>query len=70
MMGSGGMIVMDEDDCMVSVVRFYLEFTVDESCGKCTPCRVGTKRLHETLTKITHGKGTSKILRILNFLGT
>ncbi len=57
MMGSGGMIVMDEDDCMVSVAKFYLEFTVEESCGKCTPCRIGNKRLHETLDKITQGKG-------------
>ncbi|GAB1405095.1 MAG: NADH-quinone oxidoreductase subunit NuoF [Lentimicrobiaceae bacterium] len=58
MMGSGGMIVMDEDDCMVSVAKFYLEFTVEESCGKCTPCRVGNKRLHEILDKITQGNGT------------
>ncbi|MDR1414987.1 MAG: NAD(P)H-dependent oxidoreductase subunit E, partial [Odoribacteraceae bacterium] len=53
MMGSGGMIVMDEDDCMVAVSKFYLDFTVEESCGKCTPCRVGNKRLHEILDKIT-----------------
>ena len=58
MMGSGGLIVMDEDDCMVDIAKFFLEFTVDESCGKCTPCRVGTKRLLEILTKITEGKGT------------
>ena len=58
MMGSGGMIVMDEDDCMVAMAKFYLEFTVEESCGKCTPCRVGNKRLHEILDKITQGKGT------------
>lgn len=58
MMGSGGLIVMDEGDCMVNVAKFYLEFTVDESCGRCTACRVGTKRLHEILTKITEGKGT------------
>ena len=58
MMGSGGMIVMDEDDCMVSVAKFYLEFTVEESCGKCTPCRIGNKRLLEILEKITKGKGT------------
>ncbi|MDR2928413.1 MAG: NADH-quinone oxidoreductase subunit NuoF [Cytophagaceae bacterium] len=58
MMGSGGMIVMDEDDCMVSMARFYLEFTVEESCGKCAPCRIGNKRLHEMLDKITLGKGT------------
>ena len=58
MMGSGGMIVMDEDDCMVSVAKFYLQFTVDESCGKCAPCRIGNKRLEEILDKITKGKGT------------
>ncbi len=58
MMGSGGLIVMDEDNCMVDIAKFFLEFTVDESCGKCTPCRVGTKRLLEILTKITDGKGT------------
>lgn len=58
MMGSGGMIVMDEDDCMVSVAKFYLEFTVEESCGKCTPCRVGNQRLLEILEKITSGNGT------------
>jgi NADH-quinone oxidoreductase subunit F len=62
MMGSGGMIVMDEDNCMVDVAKFYLEFTVDESCGKCTPCRVGNKRLLEILTKITEGKGTEQDL--------
>ena len=58
MMGSGGMIVMDEDDCMVSVAKFFLEFTVDESCGKCTPCRIGNRRLLELLTRITDGRGT------------
>ena len=58
MMGSGGLIVMDEDNCMVDMAKFFLEFTVDESCGKCTPCRVGTKRLLELLDKITSGKGT------------
>lgn len=58
MMGSGGLIVMDDGDCMVNIAKFFLEFTVDESCGRCTACRVGTKRLHETLTKITEGKGT------------
>ena len=58
MMGSGGLIVMDEDNCMVDIAKFFLEFTVDESCGKCTPCRIGTKRLLEILTKITDGKGT------------
>ena len=58
MMGSGGLIVMDEDNCMVDMAKFFLEFTVDESCGKCTPCRVGTKRVLEILDKITSGKGT------------
>ena len=58
MMGSGGLIVMDEDTCMVDMAKFFLEFTVDESCGKCTPCRVGTKRILELLDKITSGKGT------------
>ena len=62
MMGSGGMIVMDEDDCMVSVSKFYLDFTVDESCGKCTPCRVGNLRLLELLEKITSGNGTEEVL--------
>ncbi len=56
MMGSGGMIVMDEDDCMVSVAKFYLDFTVEESCGKCSPCRIGNKRLYELLDQITQGK--------------
>ena len=60
MMGSGGMIVMDEDDCMVSVAKFYLEFTVDESCGKCTPCRIGNKRLLEILERITRGQGSEE----------
>ena len=68
MMGSGGMIVMDEDDCMVSVAKFYLDFTVEESCGKCTPCRVGNKRLHELLDKITEGKGTMEDLETLRNL--
>ena len=58
MMGSGGLIVMDEDTCMVDIAKFFLEFTVDESCGKCTPCRIGTKRLLEMLTKITKGQAT------------
>lgn len=58
MMGSGGLIVMDEDNCMVDIAKFFLEFTVDESCGKCTPCRIGTKRLYEMLDKITKGQGT------------
>jgi len=57
-MGSGGMIVMDEDDCMVSIAKFFLEFTVEESCGKCAPCRIGNKRVHELLTHITKGNGT------------
>ena len=57
MMGSGGMIILDEDTCMVDIAKFYLEFTADESCGKCTPCRIGTKRLLQLLTKITEGKG-------------
>ncbi|MCI9533440.1 MAG: NADH-quinone oxidoreductase subunit NuoF [Lachnospiraceae bacterium] len=62
MMGSGGLIVMDEDDCMVDIAKFFLEFTVEESCGKCTPCRVGTKRLLEMLTKITKGQATMEDL--------
>ena len=68
MMGSGGMIVMDEDDCMVSVAKFYLEFTVEESCGKCAPCRVGNKRLHEMLEKITSGKGVPEDIEYLKNL--
>ncbi|MBO4581338.1 MAG: NADH-quinone oxidoreductase subunit NuoF [Bacteroidales bacterium] len=62
MMGSGGMIVMDETSCMVSVAKFYLDFTVEESCGKCSPCRIGNKRLHEILEKITNGNGTMEDL--------
>ena len=58
MMGSGGLIVMDEDNCMVDIAKFFLEFTVDESCGKCTPCRIGTKRMYEMLDNITRGKAT------------
>jgi NADP-reducing hydrogenase subunit HndC len=69
MMGSGGMIVMDEDDCMVSVARFYLDFTVEESCGKCTPCRIGNKRLYELLETISKGKGTHRDLDKLRNLG-
>ncbi len=65
MMGSGGMIVMDEDDCMVSIAKFFLEFTVEESCGKCSPCRIGTKRLHELLDRITQGKAEKKDLQRL-----
>ena len=62
MMGSGGLIVMDEDTCMVDIAKFFLEFTVDESCGKCTPCRIGTKRLLELLTKVTDGTATMEDL--------
>jgi NADP-reducing hydrogenase subunit HndC len=58
MMGSGAMIVMDEDDCMVAVAKYFLEFTVEESCGKCSPCRIGNKRLHELLEHICKGHGT------------
>ncbi|MBE6533302.1 MAG: 4Fe-4S dicluster domain-containing protein [Ruminococcaceae bacterium] len=72
MMGSGGLIVMDEDNCMVDMAKFFLEFTVDESCGKCTPCRVGTKRLLEMLDKITDGKGTlediDKLEELCNYI--
>lgn len=68
MMGSGGMIVMDEDNCMVDIAKFYLQFTVEESCGKCTPCRIGNKRLLEILTKITDGEGTEEDLDILKEL--
>jgi NADP-reducing hydrogenase subunit HndC len=68
MMGSGGMIVMDEDDCMVSIAKFYLEFTLEESCGKCTPCRIGNKRLFEILEKITIGQGTEEDLSRLSSL--
>jgi len=69
MMGSGGMIIMDEDDCMVSIAKFYLDFTVEESCGKCTPCRIGNKRLYEILEKITEGKGTLADIDRLKELG-
>ncbi len=72
MMGSGGLIVMDEDTCMVDMAKFFLEFTVDESCGKCTPCRVGTKRLLELLNKITDGNGTlediDKLEELCNYI--
>ena len=72
MMGSGGLIVMDEDTCMVDMAKFFLEFTVDESCGKCTPCRVGTKRLLELLDKITKGNGTlediDKLEELCNYI--
>ncbi|MFO7575308.1 MAG: NADH-ubiquinone oxidoreductase-F iron-sulfur binding region domain-containing protein [Bacteroidales bacterium] len=67
MMGSGGMIVLDEDDCMVSVAKYFLEFTVEESCGKCSPCRIGNKRLHELLEHITRGNGTeADLVRLRN----
>jgi len=69
MMGSGGMIVMDEDDCMVAIAKFYLEFTVEESCGKCSPCRIGNKRLHEILEKITKGDGMMEDIDNLRNLG-
>ena len=68
MMGSGGLIVMDEDTCMVDLARFFMDFTVDESCGKCPPCRIGTKRMHEILVKITEGKGTLEDLDKLEIL--
>ncbi|NPV26587.1 MAG: NADH-quinone oxidoreductase subunit NuoF [Firmicutes bacterium] len=68
MMGSGGMIVMDESDCMVDIARFYLEFSQDESCGKCTPCRIGTKRLLEIIERITQGKGEMEDLELLEVL--
>lgn len=68
MMGSGGMIVMDEDNCMPAVARFYLEFTQEESCGKCTPCRIGTTRLFELLDKVTEGKGTLEDLELMKEL--
>lgn len=67
-MGSGGMVVMDEDDCMVSVAKFFLEFTLDESCGKCTPCRIGNTRLYEILDRITKGKGKLEDLALLKEL--
>ncbi len=68
MMGSGGLIVMDEDNCMVDIAKFFLDFTVDESCGKCTPCRIGTKRLYEIMEKITKGEATMKDLDHLDEL--
>ncbi|MCE5344328.1 MAG: NADH-quinone oxidoreductase subunit NuoF [Eubacteriales bacterium] len=69
MMGSGGMIVMDEDNCMVDIARFFLDFTVDESCGKCTPCRIGTRRMLEILDRIVNGKGVEGDLEKLERLG-
>ena len=68
MMGSGGLIVMDEDNCMVDIAKFFLDFTVDESCGKCTPCRLGNKRLYEIMEKITKGEATMKDLEHLDEL--
>jgi len=67
-MGSGGMVVMDEDNCMVDIARFFLDFTVEESCGKCTPCREGTKRMLETLERITKGEGTLENIDTLESL--
>ena len=67
-MGSGGMIVMDKDDCMVNIAKFYMGFIVDESCGKCTPCRIGNKRMYEILDKITKGQGTMEDLENLKYL--
>ncbi len=66
--GSGGLIVMDEDNCMVDIAKFFIEFTMDESCGKCSPCRIGTKRMYEILEKITEGKGTLEDLDLLEEL--
>jgi len=68
MMGSGGLIVMDEDNCMVDIAKFFLEFIIDESCGKCTPCRVGTKRLYDLLCKITDGNGTLEDIDVIEEL--
>ena len=68
MMGSGGMIVMDEDDCMVNIAKFFLEFTLDESCGKCTPCRIGNRRMYELLEEITDGRGTIETIEKLKML--
>ena len=68
MMGSGGLIVMDEDNCMVDIAKFFLEFIIDESCGKCSPCRIGTKRLYDLLTKITEGNGTMEDLATIEEL--
>jgi len=67
-MGSGGLIVMDEDTCMVDIAKFFLDFTVDESCGKCPPCRIGTKRMLEILQKITDGKGEESDIEKLEIL--
>ena len=70
MMGSGGMIVMDEDDCMIDIAKFYLEFCVEESCGKCAPCRVGGKSMYDILSKITKGNGTAEDLEKLQSIGS
>jgi len=70
MMGSGGLVVLDEDDCMVDIARFFLSFTQNESCGKCTFCRIGTKRMLDILTKITTGKGSLKDLNELEYLAS
>ncbi len=70
MMGSGGMIVMDEDDCIIDVAKFYQAFCVEESCGKCAPCRIGTRKLYDILDKISKGKGTHKDLENLEIIGT
>ena len=69
MMGSGGMIVMDEDDCVVDVAKFYMEFCVDESCGKCSPCRIGTRQMLSLLEDIAHGRGTMETLQLLQDVG-
>lgn len=69
MMGSGGMIVMDEDDCIIDVAKFYQEFCVEESCGKCSPCRIGTRKLYDILTKISEGRGTMQDLKQLEEIG-
>ena len=68
-MGSGGLIIMDEDDCMIDVAKFYLDFTVDESCGKCAPCRIGGKQLHGLLTKISKGQGTFEDINKMRDIG-
>lgn len=69
MMGSGGMIVMDEDDCVIDVAKFYMEFCVDESCGKCSPCRIGTRQMHSILDKISKGNGEIKDIQSLKDIG-
>ena len=70
MMGSGGMIVMDEDDCMVSIAKYYLHFSEEESCGRCTPCRIGTRRISEILNMITDGRGRWNTLTNSNAFAT